>query len=144
MFGHLLYLANKWLRKSGILCLLDVTYKIPNLEFVSILFNEEVKEFLNNEDTQLNYILPRCCAMNYNVCTKENQCFSKRTFTIDFGDFTDISKVNYKLFIKGKLGESIRNRILDEGCGFQPCTCYCRDYLDQDNCTKRFDQPYLL
>lgn len=144
MFGHLLCLADKWLKKSGVLCLLDVTYKIPNVDFISILFNEEVKDFFNNEDTKLNYILPRCCAMNYDVCTKGNQCFSKRTFTIDFGDFTDKSKVNYKVFIKGKLGERIRNSILEEGCNFEPCTCYCRDYYDSCNCTKEYDHPYLL
>lgn len=147
MYSHLLYLGDKWLKKSGILCIVDVTNKINGGEFASIIFNEEVKKFMCSEVSDLVYILPRCCAVNYKSCTKGNTCFSRRTFKVHFGDKTDESKINCKVFIKPKLGTKIKEGILDNVCKWYNddlYTCYCKDIMDNDNCTKMFEEPYLL
>ena len=53
MYSHLMYLGNKWLKKSGILCIVDVTNKINNTQYASIIFNEEVKKFLESKVREL-------------------------------------------------------------------------------------------
>lgn len=145
MYSHLMYLGNKWLKKSGILCIVDVTNKINNTQYASIIFNEEVKKFMCDKQSELIYIIPRCCAINYENCTKTNVCFSKRTFDIHFENTVDKSKVNCKVFIKPDLGEKVKNQILNEVCEwYEEYTCYCKDIDDDYNCTKMLDAPYLL
>lgn len=143
MYSDLLELGEKWLRKSGILCIVDVTNKIQGQNFASILFNEEIRTYFNSKTlTNLVYVIPKCCGLNYKTCNKGNNCFSRRTFTINFDGFTIPSKVNYKLFIKEKLGsvvlDNIRKSIHCES------TCYCKDYNDEYNCTKLENFPYIL
>lgn len=147
MYSHLLYLGNKWLKKSGILCIVDVTDKINGGEYASIIFNEEVKKNLCNKESDLVYVIPRCCAMNYRKCTKEKICFSRRTFDIHFNECTDKSKINYKVFIKRKLGDKVIEEISHNVCKWDDdieYTCYCKDVEDNCNCTKKFIEPYLL
>lgn len=81
MYAEFLNLGKKWLKKSGILCIADVTNKINNGQYASILFNEEVKKCMcSMGEEDLVYILPKDCAFNYKSCTKEENCFTKRTF----------------------------------------------------------------
>ena len=141
LYKELLRLGDKWLKDSGILCLVDVTDRIENVNFISILFNEEVKEYLRTQRTFLSYILPKCCAINYNLCMNRNQCYSKISVYTDFYNDQIESKINYKLFIKGNLGEEIRNEIVENGCNFD--RCYCRGERIE-NCTKIYDSPYIL
>lgn len=141
LYKELLRLGDKWLKDTGVLCLVDVTDKIENVNFISILFNEEVKEYLRTERTSLSYILPKCCAINYNLCRNRNKCFSAVSVSTDFYDAQIKSKINYKLFIKGNLGQEIRNTIVENGCDFNDC--YCRGERSE-NCTKIYDTPYIL
>lgn len=147
MYAHLLCLGNKWLKKSGILCIVDVTNKINNGEYASIMFNEEVKKYMCSEEQDLVYVIPRCCAVNYKSCTKGNTCFSKRTFQVHFGDWVDKSKINCKVFIKPELGIRVKKSILNNVCKWyddSEYTCYCKDIEDDYNCTKKCEEPYLL
>lgn len=142
MYAKLMCLGDKWLKKSGMLCLVDVTNKVSDLTFISIIFNNEVRQYFNNEESELNYLIPRCCAINYKVCNKTINCFSRLTFNVHFENIVNESKINYKLFIKNKLGKQLRNKLLDTPCGYE--TCYCRDYNDDFNCTKKFKTPYEI
>lgn len=148
MYSHLLFLGDKWLKKSGVLCIVDVTNKINNGQYASIIFNEEVKKFLGKVKADLVYILPRCCAVNYKQCSKGEYCFSKREFRIVLKNGnTDTSKINYKVFIKNKLGSDILNEVKRDLCEWyddEMFTCYCRDLSDDYNCTKFKEEPYLL
>lgn len=147
MYSQLLSLGNKWLRKSGILCVVDVTNKINNGEYASIMFNEEVKKYMCSEEPDLVYIIPKCCAVHYKNCTKGNTCFSKRTFKVHFGYRIDESKINCKVFIKPKLGIRVKKDIINNICKWYNddlYTCYCKDISDNYNCTKMLKEPYLL
>lgn len=145
MYSHLLHLGNKWLKKSGILCIVDVTNKINNGEYASIIFNEEVRKFMCSEKSDLEYVIPKCCAVNYKNCRRENKCFSRRTFEVNFDNWIDNSKINCKVFIKPKLGTRIKESILKNVCEwYYDNTCYCKDTIDTCNCTKEFNEPYLL
>lgn len=142
MYSELLKMGERWLKKSGMLCLVDVTNPIQGQTYASILFNEEIRKYLTKNSTELVYIIPKCCALNYTECDKRNNCFSCRTFKIRFDDFVKDSKVNYKLFIKKKLGDKVLKSIQENPCG--DSTCYCRDYEDKFNCTKKRKEPYIL
>lgn len=112
MYAELLNLGKRWLKESGILCIADVTNKINNGQYASILFNEEVKKCMcSMGEEDLVYILPKDCAFNYRSCTKEENCFTKRTFNVNFGDNYDVSKINYKVFIKSPLGKQVKKGI---------------------------------
>lgn len=142
MYSELMKLGELWLKKSGILCLVDVTNPIEGQTYASIIFNEEVRNYLANNECELVYIIPKCCALNYKKCKKKRNCFSKMVFEINFGEFRKKSKVNYKLFIKKKLGSRVKRYIKENQCNYE--TCYCRDYDDQYNCTKKLTDPYIL
>lgn len=142
MYSKLMHLGNKWLKKSGILCLVDVTNKVSNLTFMSIIFNDEVRTYLTGQESELNYIVPRCCARNYDICDKKTNCFSRLTFNICFENTVKESKINYKLFIKNKLGKRLRDKIVENPCGYD--TCYCKDCNDEYNCTKKLRIPYEI
>lgn len=146
MYAEILNLADNILNESGILCLVDVTDRIRpgkfEENFLSVYFNNEVKDYFNNNTTNLVYILPYCCAINYSLCRKNN-CFSRITFdVINYYENIDESKINYKLFIKGYLGHSILNDLKidhSDGCKI----CYCLGER-ADNCAAECIEPYLL
>lgn len=143
MYIKLIRLANEWLKKDGILCLVDITNRVANLDFMSIIFNDEVRKYFINEKSDLNYIIPKCCSQNYASCNKKTNCFSRVKLNIQFCNCKDISKINYKLFIKSELGSRLRNKILQNDCG-KFSTCYCRDSENTYNCTKMIIEPYKL
>ena len=145
MYVELLRLGDNMLKNSGILCIADVTNKINNGEFASIIFTEEIRKFMCTEKSNLEYILPKCCAVNYKKCSKENICFSKRTFKVHFKNFVNESKINYKVFIKPHLGIKVKRDIINNT--YKKCyekNCYCINSCNKSNCTKILEYPYLL
>lgn len=131
------------LKENGVLCLVDVTCKIPNEDYMSIIMNKECRDYLIENDSNLSYILPVCCSKNYLQCEKTEDCFSRYDIDVNIQDEIITSKINYKLFIKDELGIKISEDIKR----FSKCSreeCHCKTSEEVHNCLKHNDGLYKL
>ena len=142
-YKNILKLGELYLKNNGLLCLVDVTSKVNNREFMSIIINKECREYLKENTSNLNYIIPLCCALNYNECVRPNSCFSRYQINTRYELWNDLSKISYKLFIKDPLGNLVLDEIYKDCCD-EIGSCHCLDSTIDNNCTKLKDQPYCL
>jgi hypothetical protein len=127
LFSTYADLSANYLSDEGLSVLLDVTTtdlgrKRP---FTPIIMTQEVKEYLK-DNNELEIILPKSCALWYNVC-KTNNCFSQKVFRVSHSHkICDKSKVCFIVFAKPLLATKIVN-------DFSHQTPYAKSYKDYNN-----------
>ncbi|MGL5756793.1 MAG: hypothetical protein ACRCYC_15795 [Paraclostridium sp.] len=139
----ILDIGEKYLKRNGLLCLVDVTSRVGNREFMSIIINTECREYFKSTNSDLKYIIPVCCAFNHDDCVRHNTCFSRYEINTSYRRWSDVSKISYKLFIKKSLGEFVLDDIY-KGCCDETENCHCLNITVNNNCTKLSSQPYCL
>lgn len=139
----ILDIGEKYLKENGLLCLVDVTNRVANRNFMSIIINTECREYIKSIDSDLKYIIPLCCAFNHTDCVRQNTCFSRYEINTGYRYWSDISKISYKLFIKNPLGQYVLDDIYTDCCD-ETENCHCLNIAVNNNCTKLISQPYCL
>lgn len=126
-YEQFLKFGENLLVNDGLLIIEDLTYYISPYAYLPAIMNNECKNYFRTELTDLVYILPKCCAL-WHIDCQIRRCFSKLIYEIKHREAnSDISKINYKLFIKGELGTYVLN-------SYSTCDCYRLDY--RTFCTK--------
>lgn len=147
MYVELIEGGEKWLRDNGILLLLDITNCIKNGTFASIIMNNECREYFKEKRPKIKYILPICCALWHKRCSY-NKCFSKKEFHITHRQVcNDITKVNFKLFMKDPLASQIISCIEPTYCYAVASRTYCTEEDYKYNCNPPSDvvnDPFIL
>jgi len=112
---EMLRVGHQYLRPNGLMLIEDMTNVVGNSDFNAIIMSNECKYFFNNYEIDLVYILPKSCALWYNICTNSS-CYSKIEYTISHrGIRRDISKVTFRLFVKNPLVQQLFNLIASQG-----------------------------
>lgn len=154
MYKKILEFAENNLSDNGIFALCDVTYKLDSTNTnIPTYVNRECKAFFKNKQSTLKYILPKCCCKNINICFRD-YCYSSISFKINHsGNNSDITKIVYKLFINGELGEKIKDYICNgtmKWCDIEEDKCYCTNCSFRGNSTRKdgkltdLSEPYIL
>ena len=147
MYYQLLKSGDKWLANNGIMLILDVTNKVGGQTFNSIIMNNECKDYFNENESKLKYVLPICCSL-WNSRCNWNKCFSQKVFyTTHRKVVNEITKVNFKLFIKEPLGKKIVKSIEENYCYEVASSVYCTKDDYKYNCESPSDEvfdPFIL
>ena len=154
MYKKVLEFAENNLNDNGIFVLCDLTYKVESTGTnIPTYMNRECKSFFQSRKSTLKYILPKCCCKNIEKCFRD-YCYSSISFKVNHsGNNSDITKIVYKLFINGELGETIKTNICNETrlwCDSEADECYCKNGGCRHNSTAKdekstdLSEPYIL
>lgn len=153
MYMKFLEFAQNNLSDNGICVLCDLTYKLESTGTnIPTYMNRECRDFFKNKKLKLKYIIPKCCCKNIDKCFRD-YCYSAISFKVNHsGNNSDVTKIVYKLFINGKLGEQIKNDICNGSsswCDNNNEQCYCENTCRNNSTAKNeriadLTEPYIL